>query len=34
MQEAGKSMNALVNKFCENNNILLDDEIPKSLRWW
>jgi len=33
-QESGKSMNDLMNKLCANNNILLDEEIPKSLRWW
>ncbi len=33
-KESGKSMDDLMNKFCENNNILLEDEIPKALRWW
>ena len=33
-QESGKSMNALMNKLCANNDILLEDEIPESLRWW
>jgi len=33
-QEAGITMDDLMKKLCENNNILLDDEIPKSLRWW
>jgi len=33
-QESGKSMDDLMNKFCENNNLILEDEIPKALRWW
>ena len=33
-QKAGKSMDDLMNKLCVNNNILLEDEIPKKLRWW
>ena len=33
-QESGKSMNDLMNQLCANNNILLEDEIPESIRWW
>jgi len=33
-QEAGNSMDDLMKKFCENNNLILEDEIPKYLRWW
>lgn len=33
-QETGNSMDELMKKFSENNNLILDDEIPESLRWW
>ncbi len=33
-QESGNIMDDLMKKFCEHNNLLLEDEIPKALRWW
>lgn len=33
-KEASESMDALMNKMAANNNILLEDEIPKNIRWW
>lgn len=33
-QESGKSMDDMMKKFCESNNLILEDEIPKKLRWW
>jgi len=33
-QESGNNMNALMKKFCENNNLILEDEIPDCIKWW
>lgn len=33
-QEVGDSMDDLMKKFCENNNLILEDEIPEKLKWW
>jgi len=33
-QESGKSMGDLMEKLCENNNLILEDEIPQNMRWW
>lgn len=33
-QESGKSMENLMEKFCESNNLILEDEIPEKMRWW
>jgi len=33
-QESGNSMGDLMKKFCEKNNLILEDEIPRKMQWW